>query len=567
MKRKVLALLLCIVTVLTLFTACGEKEIDEDELVSEQSTRTAVSINMWIVTDNKVSEETEALIEKAVNTITKSRFTTYVDLIFVTESEYDAAIDARFTAIEEQEKAREAEIQRQKEEARSLKAAGITTIATTTEAPVVSETAEETVLNEYGVVELKYPVIPEDQIDIICVMGRERLEALVDAGRLMDLDDEISTTGSSKALNDYIHPTFFNFSKIDGSCYAIPNNHVIGEYTYLLINKQLAEKYYIHPDSISDFKDCLTFIEDIKKNETIAPVKAPFASHLTYFWDVQDLSSPDFSILASSYGLTAKQIYGEKSNIKLNLTDVYSVRNYTEHQVRMMTYEQNGYFAANEDDPFGVGVVTGDYSLRNQYGDDYYVKVLRAPVATEEDVFESFLAVSSYTANLKRCMEVITLLNTTSELRNILAYGIEDVHYTINDNDVLVRLNNDYCTKLVNTGNVFMAHPDEGMPGDMWTYGKLQNQDSFAHVLLGLRSAWGDVNQSKLETVDQLTKEYQARELACKTPEELQAFYDAAKLELAQNVVIKGIKDAINDTDTPAAVYKSWYDTNWPTVD
>ena len=132
MKRKVLALLLCIVTVLTLFTACGEKEIDEDELVSEQSTRTAVSINMWIVTDNKVSEETEALIEKAVNTITKSRFTTYVDLIFVTESEYDAAIDARFTAIEEQEKAREAEIQRQKEVARSLKAAGITTIATTT---------------------------------------------------------------------------------------------------------------------------------------------------------------------------------------------------------------------------------------------------------------------------------------------------------------------------------------------------------------------------------------------------------------------------------------------------
>ena len=92
MKRKVLALLLCIVTVLTLFTACGEKEIDEDELVSEQSTRTAVSINMWIVTDNKVSEETEALIEKAVNTITKSRFTTYVDLIFVTESEYDAAL-------------------------------------------------------------------------------------------------------------------------------------------------------------------------------------------------------------------------------------------------------------------------------------------------------------------------------------------------------------------------------------------------------------------------------------------------------------------------------------------
>lgn len=567
MKRKILALLLAAVTVLTLFAGCGETEISDDDLVKEQSTRTAVSVNMWIVTNKKVSEETEALIENAVNSITKSRFTTYVDLIFVTKDEYNATIDARFAEIEAREKAREEEIQRLKEEARSLKAAGITTLATTTEKVELTETAEQTVTNEFGIVELKYPDLPEDQIDIICVMGRERLEELVAAGRLMDLDDQISSTGTSKALNDYIHSLFFNFTKIDGNCYAIPNNHVIGEYTYLLLNKQLADKYYLHPDSISDFKDCLTFIEDIKTNETIAPVKGAFPSHLTYFWDVNNLSTPDYSILASSYALTAKQLYTEKSNLKLNIVDLYSVRNYTEHQVRMMTYEQNGYFAANDEASFGVGVVTGDYYLRNQYADDYYVKVLRAPVATEEDVYQSFFAVSSYTANLSRCMEILTLLNTTSELRNILAYGVEGVHYSIDENDVLTRLNDDYCTELVNTGNVFMAHPDEGLPGDFWTYGKKQNEDSTAHVLLGLRSAWGEVSQSKLAGLDELTQEYKQREEACKTPEELQAFYDVAKSELAQNALIRYIKDVVKETDTPSAVYKIWYDTNWPTID
>ena len=64
MKIKFLAILLCLVTVLSVFAGCKSKEIDEDEINQEQSVRTAVSINMWVVTENKVSAETEALVEE-----------------------------------------------------------------------------------------------------------------------------------------------------------------------------------------------------------------------------------------------------------------------------------------------------------------------------------------------------------------------------------------------------------------------------------------------------------------------------------------------------------------------
>ena len=178
MKRRILSLMLCLVTLLTVFAGCQKKEVDEEELNKEQSVRTAVSLNMWVVTEKKISEETEALIENAFNEVTKARFTTYVDLIFCTESEYNKALDAKFEGIQAAIDAAEAEEQRKKEEARSLKAAGITTVADTTEEVTTVITEEATILNEYGVVELEYPAIPDDQIDIVLVIGRERLEEL-----------------------------------------------------------------------------------------------------------------------------------------------------------------------------------------------------------------------------------------------------------------------------------------------------------------------------------------------------------------------------------------------------
>ena len=55
MKRRILALMLCLVTLLTMLVSCQKEEISDEDLNKEQSVRTAVSINMWVVTENKIS--------------------------------------------------------------------------------------------------------------------------------------------------------------------------------------------------------------------------------------------------------------------------------------------------------------------------------------------------------------------------------------------------------------------------------------------------------------------------------------------------------------------------------
>ena len=81
-------------------------------------------------------------------------------------------------------------------------------------------------------------------------------------------------------------------------------------------------------------------------------------------------------------------------------------------------------------------------------------------------------------------MEVISLINTNAEARNILQYGVEGVDYYIEDG-VLNRTNTLYSMKIERTGNCFIAHPEEGLPENYWENAKNQNNDALINPLLG----------------------------------------------------------------------------------
>jgi hypothetical protein len=96
-------------------------------------------------------------------------------------------------------------------------------------------------------------------------------------------------------------------------------------------------------------------------------------------------------------------------------------------------------------------------------------------------------AVSEYSRSLSRSMQIITYLNTNSDLRNVLQYGVEGVHYKIDDETgKLVRLNRDYIMNIESTGNVFMAYPEENMELDVWEWGKKQNLDVLPYLTLSV---------------------------------------------------------------------------------
>lgn len=555
MKIRLFCLALCVLMFASIFAGCSQTE-EPDIVQQDIAPRPPVSINFWIITDKKTTPAAQEAVEKAFNDIVKSRFTTYVDLVFFTEDEYRTALENKLIEIDEQKKREEEEAKRKKEEERSKssgsKSAGKSTTATTT------EYVEETETNTYGLPELKYPKVSDYQVDIVLIKGYDMYSSLVKGNRLLALDSYL--TAEAKQLVKYIYPTFLSQAKINNATYAIPNNHVIGEYTYLLINKELADKYYYDPDAFTSITDATTkkFVEEMAQKETdYTPVLSRMDFPFVHYWS----GDGSRSVLANYFAPAAT--LGTRGIMR----DLFSIAQYTEFELLMQTYEDKGYFSQNPatDDKFAVALMKGDASLPDAYKDDYYVKVVKKPVATEEDVFGSMLGITTYTKNALRAVEIITLLNTDPELRNLLQYGVRGLHYDLDENGAVKRLNNDYMMNLLDTGNVFMAYPEEGMPLDAWDYGKKQNRDSIISPLLGLSSVWGEVDQEIMAKVAALSEQYFERMDACQNAEELAAFFAAAVAELAENENFKTAISLDAEVKSPHSIYfNKWYNVLWP---
>ncbi len=566
MKRRIFAFVLALAMLCPMvLTGCNKSGGDDTgDATNQETTRQTVSINMWVVTDKNTTEEAKAAVEQEFNRITKSTYTTSVDLVFVTPEEYVETLNNKFTAAEEAK-------------------ASLNATATTAADSNAETVKEELETNEFGVSVLKYPEITDDQIDIVYVQGFDHLYDLVKgsgASKLINLNEHIANTGKAKILTDIISDPLFTYTKIDGNTYGIPNNRVIGEYTYLLVNKDVVtgdkngdgtisadeiNGAYYNFDDISTFFDCDQIIEYIKTNRTdLVPVLEEFQNPYVYYWG----NGEDFSILGSKASFNSQTA---SANDEYVMKNIFSLKEFTDFELLMKKYETNGYFApdaakAKDAKNFGVAVMTGDSSIVDQYSENYYVKVISTPTLTNENLFTSFFGITTYCKNVDRALEVLTMLNTDSELRNVLQYGVEGVHYELDENDRVERFNNDYVMNLEDTGNVFIAYPEQDMADDVWDRGVKANLDLRIHPLTGLWSDMLNVDKDIMSSLADASKTYLDRLNACKTVEELQTFFDTVKTEVDENEAFKNATNVENEK-SPKAIYSKWYTTNWPSSD
>jgi putative aldouronate transport system substrate-binding protein len=150
-------------------------------------------------------------------------------------------------------------------------------------------------------------------------------------------------------------------------------------------------------------------------------------------------------------------------------------------------------------------------------------------------------AVSSYTKDVNRSMEIITALNTDPELRTILQYGVEDKHWKVNDEnpDVIDVISDDYKMNILETGNVYMTYPAAGVSKDVWEYSKTQNLASQVSPYYGFDIANYDttVIDEYLVQLEQYSKEIYDR-IEAMSAQEFSDGLSALRKEVNANEVI-----------------------------
>ncbi len=547
MKKRLQCLLLALVLLATVFvTACGEEEIDKTLEFDEGNTTThAMTITLWGIKGENTTDEAIALVEAAMSEITKADYKTNIKLNLFTEDEYLEAVEARLAEVSEIQAKREAE----ENKVTLDKLLGL--VFEEEEEETVYE--DETVINEIGIPEIVYPEVEDDQLDIFYIPDYDTYLKYVGEEHLSLLDSELSTTG--KKLKTYIHPNILDATKIDGMNYAVINNKPVGEYTYLLLNKALMDKYYYDTDSITQFEMADEFIMDIGKNEPgIVPVLGEFDCLGVQYFTLDGKPSVVGNTLSTS-AFKSANAYGVPRII-------FQSNSYVDHLRLLKKYESYGYLGDGTADvgEFAVGVVRGSVADVAKYTEQYDVKVLQKPYV-DNSIYNDMFAISAYTKDLSRSMQILTAINTDTELRNIFGYGIEGVHYKRDVDGVVEKINNDYDMKLEHTGNMFIAYPPEGSYPTIWEDCKAQNLELrdapyFGFVYEDLISA------ESIQAVADISTKYFA-ELENVTYAQFDAWIAETVEELKANTTVADYI-SFQNTEGLAYAYNEWFFALYP---
>ena len=457
MKKKILALLLAALLCATcLLTSCSQE--------TDIPVTPAKVYTLYTIAEEGTTAEGIRAVELALNRLVFYRLGFCVKLIMVPEDEYDQLIADKLAELEEYN---------------SNKGGSSSSSSASCEESDVVLTGEVLLDRLDQGIDLE---TDRPRLDIFLVRGSEQYLEFIEKGYLTKLNEKLGAEG--KALKDNIYPTFFTAATINKNIYGVPMNTGIGEYEYMVFDTELLQKYGKDAASMQTLEDLEDYLAEIKANEPdVVPLQKASASQ-------------DFSFLFSD-GFPA---YVDDDYVISALEDD-ALNSY---YAMIAKYASLGYIpeTVDESQRFAVTFVKGDLSdieaLSKQTGYTYTQNVYNMPKATDDNTLQNLFCISKYCVSddLTNVIEFLTLLETDSEIQNILTFGVENTHYQLekyvdkNDNSYdQVKLLDagelTYRTKREYTGNAYKTYTMVGEDPLMWENMKKQNLDSVASVDLG----------------------------------------------------------------------------------
>lgn len=259
-------------------------------------------------------------------------------------------------------------------------------------------------------------------------------------GAYMDLTDYTTTT--LKEAVDGLASGYVEGASIDGKLMALPVNGAIASAEYWVFNKNYVDDYQLNLDGIQSL-------------ESLDPV-------LKQFHD----QNQDVVALAASANAKVNIPYDTiVDGVGVNLTEntdkivnLYDTPEMLEKLKTMHDYYNAGYImkdaATAVDDPFGLKKGNDNWMVSQRTsGFDgtsgieeitgFPVEAIRLSdkgIKTTSSAQVALYGVSSSSKNQEKAMAFLNLLNTDPVLANLMATGVEGVHYEKNDDGSITML-------------------------------------------------------------------------------------------------------------------------------
>ena len=339
----------------------------------------------------------------------------------------------------------------------------------------------------------------------LCYVNNASFTDGVSKGGFLCLEDYIGDT----KLPELIGEEILKYGEYQNELYAIPNVQIMAYNENIWVQEKLAKEFGLKAESIKNFEDFEPFLKWVKENKSgYMPIRVTstqirnlkgfensyydeLVSGAVYAYEkdgkvqvVKATDYPGFWELAE-----LKNDWYQKGYIRSDVATVYGDDwddvNNDKYAAYTSTYKPGGNAASNEK---AKNQGTSQYMEIN-VSDGYMSYSAGCPTMT---------AVNAKTKNPELVVKFIELMNSDKELYNIVAFGVKDKHYTMNEaGKITIIPDGGYDANAGwKFGNQYNAYVIEGQPDDVWEQTKKVNDDAPMSKLTGFKP---DLSKLKLE--------------------------------------------------------------------
>lgn len=372
----------------------------------------------------------------------------------------------------------------------------------------------------------------------------------VDNGSLYDITDLVSDK-----LKDTMPEYAWNAAKMGGRLYAVPNQQVMTNPLCVQAQKSLLEKYNFDWSSVKKIEDIEPFLKLIKENE---PSYIPYRTR----WGVEPWMCPKYATtggVGSINVVISKDGDGKKFILKTEteeykngiktLRDWYK-KGYIRSDVASVGDDTAEYNAGK----YAVGISSwapGQEANDAAKGLEWEYARLHEPFMQMSGPRAAMTAVGANSKNPELAVKFIELVNTNKELYNMLCYGIEGTHYTLNDDGKFKDVEGSKYQPKTDwaLGNQFNALIREGMPDTVWEDTKRMNDEAIVSPIFGFEENVENY-KSEISQIQSVGSEYNEGINYQMSDAEFEKFYDEylEKLNVAgQQKVLKELQSQLDE--------------------
>lgn len=471
MFKKIIAVVLCMATMVPLMTACEKGEEEMPTLV-------------WYLPGSKAADV--AMINEAVNKITTEKIGAKVDIQFIDDAAYPERMSMNMAS--------------------------------------------------------------RSEFDICFTGYLNNYDDAVRRGAFLDITDMLEGTKLQKELPDYAWESV----KIDDRIYAVPNQQTFTQTLGILFRKDLVEKYNFDYTKVTKMQDLEPYLQTIKENEKdVYPIR-----QFKFEYLMGDKYEALNALSSTAY------LKRDGSNEVIALCDIPEVKEFADlsHDwfnkgylrpdiatVKSDTTEMYAGKYAVWGQTFKPGVVEEEQN-KMANGIELVGVNLQTPYMTRFFATATMYAISATSKHPEESLKFLELLQTDTELYNIICWGIEGKHYDkLEDGKIHVNADSGYYyNQSWKFGNCFNSYILDDQDEEVWIQTKEENETADRSPILGLAL---DNNNIRTEVANcaSIISEYEYMKKGYTDPATYFADYQR---RLKEAGIDKIVEDAQNQIDT-----------------